>query len=513
MRKDLQEDNFAFTVTSRVIADLLEKVHEIADLDAAWRLLLWDQIMMPTGAQPLRDLQLSTLEMLLNERKTAPALATVVRRADNELAASPAHFTALDHALLRETQRQVAAVTMPIELCRELARVRSETIVLWRKARQARDFTVVASQFARLIALLREQALHTNPHQAPYATLFARFEPDLPLEVCLKMLKQLRLASIEFMRQLPLTPFNDRQLRGDFPLPIQEQLARTLLEDIGYQPLYGRLDVGDGFTVPISPPSDGRLSISVYPYYLDKTIGVTLHEGGHLFYAQGVDPILARTLLADSTSYGMNEAQARFWETSVGHSVEFWRGQYTRLQSMFPQHFQELPLEKFVWALNQIRPAMSRISSDELTYNIHICIRTELEQALIDEALPVHELPALWRQKYQTYLGVTPAHDGEGVLQDYHWSAGNIGYFPTYALGNMYAAQFAVALRRAFPDMDERIGKGELRFIQNWQREQIFRWGKVWTASELCERVTGEPLNPSYLIRYLEDKFAHMYKM
>jgi carboxypeptidase Taq len=222
---------------------------------------------------------------------------------------------------------------------------------------------------------------------------------------------------------------------------------------------------------------------------------------------------LAGTPLSTGTSMGIHESQSRFWENIIGRSLEFWQCYYPDLVQAFPAQLSDVPLDTFYRGINRVEPSLIRIEADEVTYNLHIMIRYELEKGLIQGEIRVADLPGIWAEKMKEYLGVVPRNDAEGVLQDVHWAGGSFGYFPSYSLGNLYAAQFAHAMEKDMPDVRERIRKGDLLHIKEWLREKIHQHGKLYTPSELIERVTGEPLNASYLVRYLENKFKPLYHL
>jgi carboxypeptidase Taq len=255
-----------------------------------------------------------------------------------------------------------------------------------------------------------------------------------------------------------------------------------------------------------------RLTVHPDPRFLQASIMAAIHEGGHALYEQGSAPVLARTPLAGGASLGAHESQSRLWENAVGRSEPFWQGQFHLVRETFPEQFATADADAFTRALNSVAPSLIRIEADEVTYNLHIIIRFELEKQLVNGNLAVESLPGVWNAKYQEYLGVTPRNDAEGVLQDVHWTGG-FGYFPTYTLGNLYAAQIYAALRTSFPDFDQRLAAGDTGFILHWLQERMYAVGGIYTPPVLIERVTGEPPNPAYFGRYLNDRFEQVYRL
>jgi carboxypeptidase Taq len=236
-----------------------------------------------------------------------------------------------------------------------------------------------------------------------------------------------------------------------------------------------------------------------------------LHEGGHALYEQGSNPALARTILAGGASMGLHESQARLWENYIGRSLPFWQHHFRMVRETFPETFARCDVEEFVRALNEVKPSLIRAEADEVTYNLHIIIRFELEQGLINGTLDVTDVPDLWNQKYQQYLGIMPPTDTAGVLQDIQWSLGSFGYFPTYTLGNLYGAQIYQALRRVFPEYDERLAAEGAEFLLAWLDEQMYTYGQVYTPRDIARNVTGENLTPEYFVRYINAKSEWLY--
>ncbi|MGE5335325.1 MAG: carboxypeptidase M32, partial [Nitrososphaerota archaeon] len=232
----------------------------------------------------------------------------------------------------------------------------------------------------------------------------------------------------------------------------------------------------------------------------------------HAVYEQGSDTRLARSPLAGGASLGAHESQSRLWENAIGRSEAFWKGQFARVRAAYPQHYASVDAATFARALNTVQPSLIRVEADEVTYNLHIIVRYEIEKAMVNGEVAVESLPGTWNGTYKEYLGIEPPTDSEGILQDIHWSSG-FGYFPTYTLGNLYAAQIYATLRQTFPDFDERLASGDTAFVLNWLRERMYSVGSTYLPEQLMERVTGEKPNPDYFRRYLTEKFAKVYDL
>ncbi|MBV9711195.1 MAG: carboxypeptidase M32, partial [Ktedonobacteraceae bacterium] len=236
------------------------------------------------------------------------------------------------------------------------------------------------------------------------------------------------------------------------------------------------------------------------------------HEGGHALYEQGVAPTLVRTPLAGGASLGVHESQSRLWENYLGRSEPYWQGKYAIVREVFPEQFSNVDVATFVRALNKVEPSLIRVEADEVTYNLHILIRFELEKALVNGEIAVESLPELWNAKYRAYLGIEPPDNSDGVLQDMHWSNG-FGYFPTYTLGNLYAAQIFSKLHSEFPDFDARLATGDTNFVLQWLRDHLYVYGAIYLPEELITRVTGEAPDPQYFVHYLTSKFEKIYSL
>jgi carboxypeptidase Taq len=495
---------------------LFALTREMSDLYALQALAEWDQqTQMPSGASGVRAEQMGALEAVLHERGTAPALGRAIEDAEAALAATPERFTAADRALVREARRDFDQKTkFPADFVRERAAATSAAWSTWQSARANKDFNAFAPSLTHIVDLTRRGAQYLNPNASePYAVLFDLFEPGMTLATASAALDKLRDATVPLLKRVQAAQQVDNSfLKGNFPTDKQLAFSRELLGVIGYDFTRGRLDTtAHPFATGIGSPYDARLTTRVFEDDLVSCIMSVMHECGHAHYEQGIDPALSRTLLGHGTSSGIHESQSRTWENIIGRSDAFWSAHYAKLQAAFPEPFAHVSVTDFVRAINRAEGSLIRVEADELTYNLHIIIRFEIERDLMAGKINVQDLPDLWNQKYQDYLGVTPPDAGDGVLQDVHWSSGYFGYFPTYSLGNCYAAQFNAKMRQDIPDVDARLAAGETRFILDWQHEHIHRWGTIYQGDDLCRRVTGEGLNPDYLIAYLTEKYERVY--
>ncbi len=504
-----------FTQSDTHISELLTCMHEIADLNALGALAAWDQNTdMPEGAGELRGDQMATLEGILHERWTSARLGKVL--ADLQDADENQRLTTADKSLVREARRNYdRAIKLPRELVEELARVQAGSFEAWRRARTNNDFGSFAPWLSRTIGLQREIADRLGYEETRYDALLDQYEPGATSSKIDRLFAPVREISTSLLQRIQASGYtiDDSCLQGEFASEQQIALSKTILRGMGYEFTHGGVAVSPHpFTTSFGSPFDVRLTINPDPHFIQASIMAAIHEGGHALYEQGSAPTLARTPLAGGASMGAHESQSRLWENNIGRSLPYWQGQYALVQQAFPEQFTTIDVETFVNALNKVQPSLIRIEADEVTYNLHIIIRYEMERAMVNGDVSVEELPGMWNARYRSYLGIEPENDAKGILQDVHWSSG-FGYFPTYTLGNLYGAQIYHKLQETFPDLDERLAHGETSFIQHWLEETMYAYGVIYQPEELIHRVTGELPNPDYFVRYLTTKFEHIYHL
>src|SRR5579884_2322638 len=504
-----------FTHQDARIRELLDCVHEISDLNALSALAEWDQnTSMPGGAGEMRGDQMATLQGVLHERWTAPRLGQLLQELTEVVAQDS--FTDADRGLVRQTRRSYEHATkLPRKLVEEMARVQAASFEAWRRARENNDFASFAPWLKRIVLLQREIADHLGYDETRYDALLDQFEPGMTASKLDRLFAPIREVSLMMLRRIQQSghTIDDSCLTGDFALEEQVVLSKTLLRNMGYDFSFGGIaESPHPFTTSFGSPFDVRLTIHPDRHFIQPAVMAAIHEGGHALYEQGSAQTLARTPVAGGASMGAHESQSRLWENPIGRSLPFWQGQYSAVLASFPQHFASVDVVTFARALNKVQPSLIRIEADEVTYNLHILVRFELEKALMNGEISVESLPGLWNAKYKEYLGIEPPNDAEGVLQDIHWTFG-FGYFPTYTLGNLYGAQIYATLRRTFPDFDERLARGDTAFILNWLREHMYVFGAIYQPEELIQRVTGEKPKPEYFVRYLTNKFEAVYDL
>jgi carboxypeptidase Taq len=422
----------------------------------------------------------------------------------------------IDRKSVAECQKEYErSKKIPPEKYQEYVVLTSQAEAVWEEAKNADDFASFKPYLEKIVAFNREFIELWGRKKHPYDTLLDMYEPGMTVETLDRVFGELRSKLVPLVAAVDASPHKPETgfLRRPFAKEKQREFSLFILKEMGYDFQAGRLDETEHPFATGLNQGDVRVTTKYVPDDITFALFSSMHEGGHALYEQNLSPQLAGTVLSTGTSMGIHESQSRLWENMIGRSRAFWNRYYRDLQNMFPDPFANVSVDAFYRAINEAKPSLIRIEADELTYNLHIMIRYELEKALFSGDLTVNDLPAAWRDKYREYLGVAPENDRQGVLQDVHWAGGSFGYFPSYALGNMYAAQIMHTLHKEMPEAEQRIERGELLPIKEWLTEKIYRYGKLLDPAEIILRLTGEPLNPNYLSGYLEQKFSEIYRL
>lgn len=489
--------------------------HEATLLMQSSALLAWDQeTKMPSAGVETRAEQLSLVETLLHQRLVDPRVDESLGVLEAESSASSL-WNEGEAAFLREMRRKSRrASRIPESLVSRQAAAAGRAQAAWAKARQADDFSLFEKHLAGMFSLARETAEALGYEDHPYDALLDEYEPGMRSRTLTPLFSRLEkdLAALRSRLDAAEAPPADF-LRLEYDEAKQENFSRRILSDMGYEWDRGRLDVSEHpFTTTLGG-DDIRITTRYQKNWPSMGLFGSIHEGGHALYEMGIDPGLHGTLLAEGTSLGIHESQSRFWENMVGRSHAFWEAYYGSFQALFFPNLRDVSLEDFYRGINRVDPHQVRIEADEVTYSLHIVLRYQLEMALLSGDLPVKDLPAAWREKQKKLLGVEPPSDAQGVLQDVHWSAGLVGYFPTYALGNLYAAQFRDALTGEMPRWEDDVRQARLKPLKEWLAEKIHSHGRVYSAEELCRRLTGETLKAQPFMDYLQEKYSRVYSL
>lgn len=493
---------------------LLEQSRETACLASTAALLHWDQrTCIPAKGHEHRTHQVALLAKLIHERSVDP-------RRGEALAALEAQDADIDPLSaravnLREWRRDYdRAVKTPQDLAVALARAAAEAETAWEKARPANDWASFAPHLETLLALRREEAHALGFASEPYDALLDAYEPGETAQGLEPIFKRLATAIAALLQRIEASTVrpDSSLLRRHFDVETQRAFACEVASVFGFDFQAGRLDVSaHPFSTTIGP-GDSRITTRFNPEYFSDAFFSTLHEAGHGLYEQGLDPAHWGTPMGEAVSLGIHESQSRLWENFVARSRGFWSFFLPRAAARFPA-FEGVDLDAIHFAVNEAKPGLIRVDADELTYNLHVLLRFELELALMRGALAVADLPEAWDRKMQSYLGLTPPDKRNGVLQDVHWAAGLFGYFPTYTLGNLNAAQLYQAAEQDLGPLDPQFAAGDFGPLLDWLRLKIHSQGRRYLPRELIRTVTGRDLDPGCLIDYLEKKFSSLYML
>ncbi len=493
---------------------LCSHMREVALLTSTQSLLGWDErTKLPPAGGEFRAQQMSYLAGVIHKKQTAPEVGEwLAELADSPLTADPHGETGSDIVnLQRDYNRKTK---LPQSLVEEIAKLSVLGQQLWVEARKANDWPRFQPLLERMVELKQQEAAAVGYNKEPYDALLDEYEPGAKTVDVARALNGLRDQLVPLVAEIAASPKrpNIELLHRRYPLELQGKFGTFTTEAIGFDFNRGRLDTTDHPFCGGAGPHDVRLTTR-YDDSLGGALFSTMHEAGHGIYEQGLPADRYGLPTGEAVSLGIHESQSRMWENFVGRSRAFWEHFFPKAQSMFTDALRDVSLDELYFAVNDVRPSLIRTESDEVTYNLHILIRFELELALVNNELPVADLPTAWNAKYREYLGIESPTDSDGVLQDVHWSGGAIGYFPTYSLGNLYAAQLFEAAGRDLGDLHAMFRRGEFLPLRDWLRQHIHSQGRRYPAAELAKRVTGEPLSHDALMRHLRGKFGPLYNL
>ena len=494
-------------------AELVRLARDESLLASCEALLEWDELtQMPPGGVEQRSRQRALLAGLLHERAADPRRGELL--AELEAAGTAADPESPQAANLRELRRlHERSRRIPRRLVEETARLCSLAQQEWVAAREQAEFARFEPWLEQIVRAKREEAACVGVGEEAYDALLDAYEPGATSRELERLFAALRpelmelAAAIQGAAREPRTAL----LRREFPIDRQRSFGEEVAAAIGFDFERGRLDVSaHPFSTSLGP-GDQRITTRFDARNFCDGFFAILHEVGHALYEQGLDPELRGTPAGEAVSIGMHEAQSRLWENRVGRSRAFWEHFYPRAKEVFPRPLRGVSLDEFHFALNAVAPSLIRVDADEVTYGLHILVRFEIERALVRGGLAVRDVPAAWREAYRSHLGIEPANDAEGCLQDGHWAEGLIGYFPTYALGDVVAAQLFESAAAELGDLEAQVARGELGGLRGWLRERVHRRGGRLPAARLVERVTGRPPAPRPLLDALRRKYGVLY--
>jgi carboxypeptidase Taq len=490
------------------LEQLKEQLAESQNLTKAATLLFWDQrVMMPPAGAAARAEAIATVTRLAQERLVTDDIGLLLE--DLRSVEESSDYDSFEASLIRVTRRDYEkARRVPPELVGEMSHASALALSAWGPAKEQSNFEALRPHLEKNLELRHRYIECFDPPEEKYDVLLDNFEPNMKTAEVRQIFDELKDELVPLIREIgEAGEIDDSFLNGGFDVDVQRAFSLDVLRRFGYTEDEWRLD--ETLHPFMTSPGHGdiRLTTTFRPDDL-SSLFATMHEFGHGVYEWGVDESLTGTPLASGVSLGVHESQSRTWENLVGRSRSLWRYFYPLLQEAFPAQLGAVEEDAFYRAVNKVHPSLIRIDADEVTYNMHIILRFELEQDLIEGRVGVADLPEAWNAKMQEYLGVEVPDDARGVLQDMHWAAGGFGYFPTYALGNVISVQIWERALEDLGSVDERFEQGEFGELREWLHEHLYRLGRKFTPQETIQRVTGSPIDAKPYVRYLREKLA-----
>jgi carboxypeptidase Taq len=492
---------------STALETLKSRLADANALQAATAIMEWDQqTFMPRGGAEARAEHIGILSRMAHETFVSDETRRALDQATGEVQGD-------DEAMLRVVRRDIDLRTkIPTALVEEKSRLGAVAHEAWVKARATNDFPSFAPILERMFEIARQEAEHLGYQEDIYDALLDQYEEGATAADVRAMFEAIKGPQVELVKAIAgKDQVDDSRLYGEWDQEKQSQFTEMLVKAIGFDFDRGRQDTAPhpfctGWSV-----NDVRLTTRYKPYIGSAIFG-SLHEAGHGMYEQGSPEEWDRTPLAGGVSLGLHESQSRLWENIVGRSRPFWKRFLPDLQGKFPE-LAAFDTETFYRAINKVEPSFIRVEADELTYNLHVLVRFEIESEILKGQLAVKDMPEAWNAKYTEYLGITPKNDSEGCLQDVHWSMGSIGYFPTYSMGNLLSYQIWAALKKDIPNADDLIGSGDFAPILGWLQEKVYRQGRKQKPKDLVLQVTGKPMGAEDYLAGLQAKYSEIYRL
>ena len=498
---------------------LMEKAKAIVILQSTAAIIRWDmETKMPPKGITLRSEQLAMLSRIEHKMITDPEIGTLLEKIEGH-----PDYDTLDAIrrrnlyLIRKSHDE--QTKLPEELVVETARQRAITIDTWKKAKAAKDFSMFKPELEKLVNLRKKAAeilMEVKRTATPYDALIDIYEPKMTSERITRIFNELREGLVSIMEKCQAAPKQpdvsvlQRKVPIDMQRKISNLLAKFIEYDVESKTAGGRIDETEHpFTTGYY--DDVRITTHYYEENFDSSVFSVLHECGHAIYDQNLRPEWIYQPIGSGCSLGFHESQSRFVENIIGRSREFWTCYLSKLKELTGNIFSDVDLDTFVFAINRVKPSKIRIEADEVTYCLHIIIRFEIERDLMADKITVADLPEIWNQKYKDYLGVDIENDSEGVMQDTHWAGGYHGYFPTYALGNIYSGQILAQMRKDMPDWKDQIAEGNFHNVKQWLIENVHRYGDLYDPEGLIKKITGEKINVKHYLDYLNEKYSKLY--
>ncbi|MBK9926229.1 MAG: carboxypeptidase M32 [Anaerolineales bacterium] len=495
---------------SEKLNQLKELLGEVSDIGKAAAVLEWDQqVNMPPGGNEARGQQIATLSKIAQEKFITDEIGRLLEDLNAEYAGSDSDDAIMVRVAARDFDK---AKRVPPSFIAEQAVVSSKAFEAWVEARSKSDFSIFLPHLEKVVELVRRYVSFFPPADHPYDTLLDNYEPGMKTADVKAIFNGLRPKQVELIKAIA----SAKQVKDDFLYKKYNEkkmmdFGVDVVTKFGYDWSRGRQDKAAHPFETTFDVDDVRITTRFENDNPTATLFSTMHEAGHAMYEQGVNHAYSRTSLASGTSLAVHESQSRMWENLVGRSLPFWEHFFPAFKKTFPAQLDGVSLKAFYKAINKVQPSLIRVNADEATYNLHVMLRLELEIAMVEGSVAIKDLPALWNTKMQEYLGVTPPNDAKGVLQDIHWSGGSIGYFSTYALGNLVSAQLWEKINKDIRDLDDQIRKGNFSELLGWLRKNIHQHGRKYEPQALVQSVTGSKITFEPYVRYLTKKYSEIY--
>ena len=483
---------------------------EVADLNRAASVLSWDQqVNMPQHGGEARGQQLATLGKLAQEKFTSDEMGRLLEDLKNEHSDAETDEGAMIRVAARDYDK---AKRVPPSFVAKQAVVASKAFEAWVEAKGKSDFSIFQPHLEKVVELVKEYISFFPPADHPYDVLLDDYEPGMKTAEVREIFGNLRPKQVELIKAIA----DSKQVKDDFlhkkyPEKKVWDFSETIITQFGYDFSRGRQDKAPHPFETTFSVNDVRITNRFEPGNPLATLFSAMHEAGHAMYEQGVNPAYERIPLASGVSLAIHESQSRMWENLVGRSLPFWEYFHPQLKKIFPSQLDGVGVKAFYKAINKVEPSLIRVNADEATYNLHIMLRLEIEIGMVDGSIAIKDLPEIWNEKMREYLGITPPDDARGVLQDIHWSYGSIGYFSTYALGNIVSAQLWEAVNKDVRNLEDEFRKGRFEQLLVWLREKIHIHGRKYDPQDLVQKVTGSRIDSAAYVRYLTKKYSEIY--
>lgn len=491
---------------------LMARLYRIDALRASTAVLDWDfQVNMPPLGAEARGEHVSVLQEMAHELFVADETGMLIQAAQREVTGLP--YDSDEASMIRVVAQDYEdAIKLPADFVAEMSRATTHAHHIWANARSNNDFASFLPALEKIMELKHREAEYRGYDHNPYDALLNSYDKGIRADMVKAIFDGHKAQLIALIADVSKVAgrVSDKVVHGSFPKDAQREFALFVLKQIGFDFQRGRLDVAVHPFATNFTRNDVRLTTRYHEDWLNPALFGSMHEAGHGMYEQGVAPSLDRTVLGSGTSLSVHESQSRLWENIVGRSKGFWKWALPHLKHHFP-HMNAVTVDEMFKAINTVSPSFIRVEADEATYNLHIMLRFELENDIFNGRVAIKDLPREWNGRFEQFLGITPPNDALGVLQDVHWSAGLVGYFPTYALGNLLSVQYYEAALKAHPQIPDEIEQGKFDTLLSWLQSHIHQHGRKFTTDELTRRVTGEGMNATPYIGYLQRKYSAVY--